>query len=45
MTIPGEALLKILEKYPEAGFKVMHRMANLVSDRLRNSRQALIKTL
>jgi len=45
LEIPGEALLHVLEAYPEAGFKVMHRMANLVSDRLRNSRQALIKTL
>lgn len=41
----GADLLHILEHHPEAGFKVMHRMANLVSDRLRNSRQALIKTL
>lgn len=45
LEISGEGLLRILETHPDAGFKVMHRMANLVSDRLRNSRQALIKTL
>jgi len=45
LEIKGSDLLGILERHPEAGFKVMHRMANLVSDRLRNSRQALIKTL
>ena len=45
LTVAGDHLLKILSDNPEAGFKVMHRMANLVSDRLRNSRQALIKTL
>ncbi len=45
MTLEGQQLLNILTENPDAGFKVMHRMANLVSDRLRNSRQALIKTL
>jgi len=45
LEIPGDGLLHVLEAHPDAGFKVMHRMANLVSDRLRNSRQALIKTL
>ncbi|MEI6289033.1 MAG: cyclic nucleotide-binding domain-containing protein [Chloroflexota bacterium] len=45
MTLEGQKLLNILSENPEAGFKVMHRMANLVSDRLRNSRQALIKTM
>lgn len=45
LEIQGADLLSILEQHPAAGFKVMHRMANLVSDRLRNSRQALIKTL
>ena len=44
-TISGKELLKILSDNPEAGFKVMHRIANLVSDRLRNSRTALLKTL
>lgn len=45
LEIKGVDLLAILEQHPAAGFRVMHRMANLVSDRLRNSRQALIKTL
>lgn len=45
LTIPGDQLFNILENNPEAGFKVMYRVANLISDRLRNSRQALLKTL
>jgi len=45
LTIDGEGLMDILTQNPDAGFKVMHRIANLVSDRLRNSRQALLKTL
>ncbi len=45
MTVSGDGLLQILAANPDAGFKVMHRIANLVSDRLRNSRQALLKTL
>ncbi|MBL0344650.1 cyclic nucleotide-binding domain-containing protein [Candidatus Villigracilis affinis] len=42
---PAQPFLKLLEKYPEAGFKVMQRIAEIIADRLRNSRQALIKTL
>jgi CRP-like cAMP-binding protein len=45
LTISGDALLQILSQNTEAGFLVMYRIANLVSERLRNSRQALIKTL
>lgn len=45
MTVSGDELLKILAKDTKSGFVVMHRVANLVSERLRNSRQALIKTL
>jgi toluene monooxygenase system ferredoxin subunit len=45
LTVNGDQLLKILKQSPEDGFLVMHRIANLVSDRLRNSRQALIKTM
>jgi CRP/FNR family transcriptional regulator, cyclic AMP receptor protein len=45
MTISGDGLLEVLAQNTDAGFKVMHRIANLVSDRLRNSRQALLKTL
>ena len=42
---PAQPFIKLLEKYPEAGFKVMQRIAEIIADRLRNSRQALIKTL
>ena len=45
MTVSGDDLLTVLAANPESGFIVMHRIANLVSDRLRNSRQALLKTL
>ncbi len=45
LVIPAEPFLSLLEKYPEAGFKVMQRIAEIIADRLRNSRQALLKTL
>ncbi len=45
LEMDGEELVKILSANPEAGYKVMSRIAELVSDRLRNSRQALLKTL
>lgn len=45
LTIQGDGLFKILDENPVSGFQVMHRVANLISDRLRNSRQALLKTL
>jgi hypothetical protein len=37
--------MKLLEENPAAGFTVMRRLTELVSSRLRNSRQALLKTL
>lgn len=45
MVIPSAKFLDALEKYPETGFKVMLRITQIISDRLRNSRQALLKTL
>ena len=45
LTVPGVELMELLEAHPEAGFSVMQRITELVSSRLRNSRQALIKTL
>lgn len=45
LTIPGDKLLELLEENPADGFRVMQRLTELVSSRLRNSRQALIKTL
>lgn len=45
MTVSGRELLQILAHNTDSGFIVMHRIASLVSDRLRNSRQALLKTL
>jgi CRP-like cAMP-binding protein len=45
LDIAGKELLKVLTENPEAGFVVMHRMAEMISYRLRNSRLALFKTL
>jgi CRP-like cAMP-binding protein len=45
LTIPGDSFMKLLEENPSAGFAVMQRLTELVSSRLRNSRQALLKTL
>ncbi len=45
LTIPGVKLMEVLEENPAAGFTVMQRITELVSNRLRNSRQALLKTL
>jgi len=45
LTIPAAPFAKILEENPESGFKVMQRIAEIIADRLRNSRQALLKTI
>ena len=45
LAIPSEKFMQILEKYPQAGYRIMLRIATIISDRLRNSRQALLKTL
>jgi len=45
LILPGEKIMKLLEENPTAGFTVMKRLTELVSSRLRNSRQALLKTL
>ena len=45
LTIPGEDFMKLLNENPEAGFIVMQRLTELIASRLRNSRQALLKTL
>lgn len=45
LIIPSEPFMKLLAGHPEHGFNVMVRIAEVISDRLRNSRQALLKTL
>jgi len=45
LTIPGTSFMKLLEENPSAGFIVMQRITELIASRLRNSRQALLKTL
>ncbi len=45
LIIPSEPFMKLLEQNPESGFKVMQRITVIIADRLRNSRQALLKTI
>ena len=45
LTIPGADFMKLLNDDPASGFTVMQRLTELVASRLRNSRQALLKTL
>ena len=45
LIIPADPFMKIMEEHPEHGFKVMKRIAEIIADRLRNSRQALLKTI
>ncbi|MEW5938371.1 MAG: cyclic nucleotide-binding domain-containing protein [Chloroflexota bacterium] len=45
VALPSGKFLQILEAHPEAGYKVMLRITEIISDRLRNSRQALLKTM
>jgi CRP-like cAMP-binding protein len=45
LTVPGEDFMKVLSENPAAGFIVMQRITELIASRLRNSRQALLKTL
>jgi len=45
MVISAAPFMKLLEQNPESGFTVMQRITEIIADRLRNSRQALLKTL
>lgn len=45
LTMPAEKFMQILEADPKSGFIVMQRIAEIIADRLRNSRQALLKTI
>jgi CRP-like cAMP-binding protein len=45
LIIPASPFMSLLEQNPESGFKVMQRVTEIIADRLRNSRQALLKTL
>ncbi len=45
LIIPAEPFMKLLEANPESGFVVMRRITEIIADRLRNSRQALLKTM
>jgi CRP/FNR family cyclic AMP-dependent transcriptional regulator len=43
--IPGQQLMDILKDDPESGFQVMCKISELISNRLRSSRQVLLKSL
>jgi CRP-like cAMP-binding protein len=45
IAIPSTEFINILDRHPEAGYMIMHRITQIISDRLRNSRQALLKTI
>ena len=45
VAIPSDKFMQILDRNPEAGYKIMLRITQVISDRLRNSRQALLKTI
>ena len=45
VAIPSDGFLQILDQHPEAGYRIMLRITAIISDRLRNSRQALLKTM
>lgn len=45
VAIEGSKLMEILEQDPEMGFKVMLRISEIISSRLRSSRSAFLKTL
>lgn len=45
LIIPAQPFMKLMEENPQAGFQVMKRIAEVIADRLRNSRQALLKTI
>ena len=45
LELSGGKFMETLNKHPEAGFTVMQRLTELISSRLRNSRQGLLKTL
>jgi CRP-like cAMP-binding protein len=45
VAIPADKFMHVLEAHPEAGFKIMLRITEIIADRLRNSRGALLKTM
>jgi CRP-like cAMP-binding protein len=45
LAVQGKEFMEIISENTVDGFKIMQRIAEIISDRLRNSRQALLKTL
>ena len=45
ISIPSNRFMDILDHHSDAGYKIMLRITQIISDRLRNSRQALLKTM
>lgn len=44
LAIDGDALTAYLAEHPDAGFMIMRRVAETISDRLRNIQQFVLKT-
>lgn len=45
VAIAADKFMQILDRHPEDGYKIILRITTIIADRLRNSRQALLKTL
>jgi CRP/FNR family transcriptional activator FtrB len=45
LVMPAKEFMQALERDPKSGFIVMQRITEIIADRLRNSRQALLKTM
>ena len=45
IALPSNKFMDILDRNPDAGYKIMLQITHIISDRLRNSRQALLKTM
>lgn len=45
LVVPADEFMKIITANPVDGLKIMQRVAELISNRLRNSREAMLKTL
>lgn len=43
--LPAEVVLQAMDSFPADGLNIMRRLAELIAHRLRNSREALLKTL
>ncbi len=45
IAIPADKFMQVLKAHPAAGLQVVLRITEIIADRLRNSHQALLKTM